>query len=549
MTNASTPPRTGLASSAYQRRLGTVSLLMVGLSSIIGSGWLFGSWKAAKVAGPAAILAWVIGAAIMVLIALSYMELGSVFPKSGGMVRYAHYSHGSLVGYMGGWSNWVAIVSVIPIEAEASVQYMSSWKWHWARGLYDGKELHPAGLAIAGALVVVYFLVNYWTVRLYAMANGFIMVVKFVVPALTVIGLLASGFHGGNFGHHGGFAPYGWAAVLSAIATSGVVFAFNGFQSPINLAGEARRPGRSVPIALIGSVLIAAVVYIGLQTAFIGAVPGHLLEHGWSGVDLNSPFADLAIAWNLNWLAVTLYADAFISPSGTGMTYIATTARMIQGMEDNGYFPRLLGRVHPKYGIPQPAMWFNLAVSFLFLCLFRGWGSLAAVISVATVISYVTGPVSATVLRRTCPELPRPARAPALRVVAPAGFVFASLLLYWSKWPLTGEVILIMAAGLPIYLYYGWKRRFAGYTPHLKAGIWLISYLAWTALLSALGSSKFGGHNVIPYGVDMVVVAVTSLGFYAWGVRSGWEGPSRKVAAEIAENAAVGADGELAPVA
>ncbi|MGI5224620.1 APC family permease [Actinoallomurus sp. CA-142502] len=541
-------PEPGGAGGDYHRRLGTFSLLMVGLSSIIGSGWLFGSWKAAKVAGPAAILAWVIGAGIMMLIGLAYMELGSLFPKSGGMVRYAQYSHGSLVGYIGGWSNWVAIVSVIPIEAEASVQYMSSWKWHWAKGLYDGKELHPTGLAIAALLVVVYFLINYWTVRLYAMANGFIMIVKFVVPALTIVGLLASGFHGGNFSHHGGFAPYGWAAVLTAIATSGVVFAFNGFQSPINMAGEARNPGRSVPIALIGALVLSALVYVGLQTAFIGAVPGHLLGHGWSGVDLNSPFADLAIAVNLNWLAVTLYADAFISPSGTGMTYTATTARMIQGMQENGYFPRILGRVHPKYGIPQPAMWFNLVIAFVFLCLFRGWGTLSAVISVATVISYVTGPVSVTVLRRTCPDLPRPTRTPALRVIAPTGFAFASLLMYWSRWPLTGEVILIMAIGLPIYLYYGLRQRFEGWGPHLRAGVWLIAYLAWMALLSALGSARFGGYDLIPYGVDMAVVAVSSLAFYAWGVRSGWAGPSREVAGE--SGPARAAEGEeFAPVA
>ncbi|MCO6008615.1 APC family permease [Actinoallomurus purpureus] len=541
---ATASPTPGSASTGdNRRRLGTFSLLMVGLSSIIGSGWLFGSWKAAQVAGPAALLAWVIGAGIMILIGLSYMELGSLFPKSGGMVRYAHYSHGSLVGYMGGWSNWIAIVSVIPIEAEASVQYMSSWKWHWAKGLYDGKELHPAGLAIAAGLVIVYFLLNYWTVKLYAMANNFIMIVKFAIPALTVIGLVASGFHGGNFTHHGGFAPYGWAAVLSAIATSGVVFAYNGFQSPINLAGEARNPGRAVPIALIGSLVIAAVVYVGLQTAFIGAVPGHLLGHGWSGINFNSPFADLAMAWNLNWLAVTLYADAFISPSGTGMTYTASTARMIQGMKENGYFPKILGYVHPKYGIPQPAMWFNLAVSFVFLFTFRGWGSLASVISVATVISYVTGPVSAMVLRRTCPDLRRPARAPALKIIAPAGFMFASLLLFWSTWPLTGEVIGIMALGLPLYVYYGWRQRFAGWAPHLRAGIWLVVYLGWMVLLSALGSAKFGGHGVLPYGVDMAVVAVTSLGFYAWGVRSGWAGPSREVAGELAAREA-----DLAPV-
>ena len=115
------------------RKLGTFALTMTGVGSIIGSGWLFGAWKAAKVAGPAAIFAWILGMAAILLIGLTYAELGAMFPLSGGAVRYAQYSHGSLAGFMAGWANWIAIVSVIPIEAEASVQYMSSWPWHWAQ--------------------------------------------------------------------------------------------------------------------------------------------------------------------------------------------------------------------------------------------------------------------------------------------------------------------------------------------------------------------------------------------------------------------------------
>lgn len=513
----------------YQRRLGPFGLLMVGLGSIIGSGWLFGAWRATVVAGPAAILAWLIGAVIIILIALPVVEMGAMFPRSGGMVRYTQYSHGSLGGFVSGWSNWVAIVTIIPIEAEASIQYMSSWEWSWCHGLYDGKELTPPGLAAAGVLVVLYFLINYWTVRLFALANNFVTVVKFAVPALTVAGLVFSGFNSGNFSGGSGFAPHGVASVLTAVATSGIVFAFNGFQSPVNLAGEVRNPGRSVPFAVIGSILVAALIYVLLQVAFIGAVPSGMLAHGWSGLDFSSPFAELAIAWNLNWLAITLYGGAFISPAGAGMAYTATSARLVQGMEDNGYFPRVLGRIHPTYGVPRPALWLSLGVSFIFLTMFRGWGSLAEVISVAMIISYVTGPVSAAVLRRTEPDVPRPSRIPGLQVLAPLGFVAASLLLYWSRWPLTGEVIGIVALGIPIYLYYTWKQRGLGFSPHERGGVWIVAYLGWIALLSALGSHTFGGYGVLPYGADMAVVAVTSLGFYFWGVRAGWRNPFRLI--------------------
>ncbi len=139
--------------------------------------------------------------------------------------------------------------------------------------------------------------------------------------------------------------------------------------------------------------------------------PEHLHE-GWAALEYSSPFAQLALALNLNWLAILLYADAFVSPSGTGTTYTATTARMIYAMERSGSLPGILGRVHSRFGIPRPAMWFNLLVSFMFLFFFRGWGKLAAVISVATIITYLVVPVSVEVLRRTAPQsTPASARA------------------------------------------------------------------------------------------------------------------------------------------
>ncbi len=122
--------------SAIRREVGTVALMFTGLGSIIGSGWLFGAWRAAQLAGPGAVYAWIIGAVVILFVALTYAELGAMFPESGGAVRYGYYSHGSLVGFLAGWSAWIAIVSVIPVEAEASVQYMSSWPWTWTQRLY-----------------------------------------------------------------------------------------------------------------------------------------------------------------------------------------------------------------------------------------------------------------------------------------------------------------------------------------------------------------------------------------------------------------------------
>lgn len=511
--------------SNMHRDIRTFALTMTGLGSIIGSGWLFGSWKAAKVAGPSAIYAWILGTIIILLIGLTFAELGAMFPEAGGMVRYGHFSHGSLVGYISGWANWIAIVSVIPVEAEASAQYMSSWPFAWAHRLFDGRHLSVIGLSVAALLVVIYFFLNYFTVQLFARINAAITVFKFIVPALTIIGILLAGFNSDNFSapKHGGFMPYGWSGVLTAIATSGIVFAFNGFQSPINLAGEARHPQRSIPIAVIGSILIAGVIYICLQITFIGGVTPKMLAHGWSGLNLNSPFADLAIAWSINWLVLLLFADAFVSPSGTGITYTATTARMVYGLEKNGYFPPVFGRISPIVGVPRAAMWFNLCVSFIFLFLFRGWGDLASVISVATLISYTTGPICVMVFRRIGQDLKRPLKIKGMPVIAPIAFICSSWIYYWATWPLTGKVTFIILIGLPIYFYYQYKHHFEGFRKDLIAGLWLIVYLGWMVFISYIGSSKFGGLNIIPFGWDFIVIAISSLIFYYWGIHSGWK--------------------------
>lgn len=513
--------------NTIKRDISPWSLLLTGLGSIIGSGWLFGAWHASAIAGPAAILAWIIGAVVVLAIALTYAEMGAMFPESGGMVRYARYSHGSLVGFMAAWANWISIVSVIPIEAIASIQYMASWSFPWAKGLMHQGELTSTGLIASAALVLVYFGLNYWGVKLFVKTNTAITVFKLVVPALTAVVLVTTSFNTENFGDGSlsSFAPYGWSAVFTAVAASGIVFSYNGFQSPVSLAGEARNPGRTIPLALIGSVLIALVIYVGLQVAFIGAVSPESIVSGWHSLNFDSPLAQLALALNLNWLAMLLYLDAFVSPSGTGSIYTATTARMIYAMEKNNTLPKVFGNLHPLYGVPRQAMWLNLAVSFIFLFFFRGWGTLAAVISVAVVISFLTGPISAMALRVHAADVQRPLRLKGLHIIAPFAFICASLVLYWARWPLTGQVILLVVGALPLYFYYQRKSGWTDFRRELRAALWLIGYLPAIALVSCIGSEAFGGIGILPEGVDMAVVAAVAYAFYRLGVSSGYRTP------------------------
>jgi amino acid transporter len=103
-----------------RRDIGMIGLLFTGIGSVIGSGWLFGALNAAEIAGPAAILSWAIGGAMIVLIGFCYAELGVMFPHSGGVVRFPHYAFGSFASFTTGWITWLAAASVAPIEVEAA---------------------------------------------------------------------------------------------------------------------------------------------------------------------------------------------------------------------------------------------------------------------------------------------------------------------------------------------------------------------------------------------------------------------------------------------
>ncbi|WP_201792720.1 amino acid permease [Salmonella enterica] len=258
------------------------------------------------------------------------------------------------------------------------------------------------------------------------------------------------------------------------------------------------------------------------SSAFIGALTPADLRHGWHGINFSSPFAQLALAVGVNWLVLLLYLDAFVSPSGTGTNYMASVTRMLTGVQRNGMLPAFFGKIHPVWQFSRHSLIFNLIICFIFMYFFRGWNSLAAVISVATVVTYLTGPVSAAALRLNHPEIHRPLKVMCFSVVAPFSFVFASLVLYWGSWPLTGEIIILMSVSLPLYFYYRLKTvSVMGLVADCRNTIWFIGHLGVIALISWCGDRNFGGQGLIPTGWDMPLVIVFSMLFFYMGKYSG----------------------------
>jgi amino acid transporter len=502
-----------------KQSLGYWSLVATGIGSVIGSGWLFSAMYAAQGAGPASLVAWVIGGALMLAVALVFAELGMVHPESGGLVRYPLYSNGRMAAGIVGWCMWVTYVGNPPTEAAGVVEYASSY----IPALFQDDQLTFIGILAAIALMAVFVVINYFGVQLFARSNNIVTAVKIFIPTLCIISLLISGFdhRGGaggpsNIAAGGGFAPYGFGAALGTIATAGMVFAYTGFRNIIELSGEVRNPRRNIPASLITTILATIVLYLALQIAFLFGVPQHLLGHGWSGINFDSPFAELAKLVGFMWLYWILIADSMVSPSGSGIVFTAANARNVFGLSKNGFFPTWLEKVNQRWGVPRRALIFNFLLGILFLLPLPSWHAIIGVTGTLIAFTFSIGSISLLAFRRAGLAV-KGSGLPGMGAMAPLAFVISALVIYWVTWSELRLTIPIVVAGVIWYVVTYFLQHHG--VRELTGGWWLVVYLIAMYVLSYIGS--FGGKNLIPSPWDSVVVAAVAFAIYFWGVSSG----------------------------
>jgi amino acid transporter len=547
MTDSSAAPHQPAADDHRLRRhIGTIGLLFTAVGSIIGSGWLFGALNAAEIAGPGAVLAWAIGGVMIMLIGLCYAELGTMFPVSGGVIRFPHYAFGSFASYTLGWITWIAAASTTSIEVLAALQYSTNYL-PWLQRLEDGVPvLTLPGLGVAIAMLALFSVINVFGIRWFARLNSAIVWWKLFVIVLTVCVFFVTVFHGVNFTSKsaGGFLPYGWGGVFSSIATAGIVFSYLGFRQGVELAGETRNPQRNVPIAIIGSTLITGIIYVLLQVAFIGALPGAALAHGWAhvGTGFNGGAADIAAAFGplaalagvmgLSWLAVLLYVDAVISPADTGLIYTTATARLSYAMGRNGNAPRSLALVSSR-GVPWVSVILTFIAGIVFFLPFPGWQKLVGFVTSATVLSFGSGPLALLAMRKHLPHHARPFRLPVPGVIAYLAFLSSNLIVYWSGWDTVWKLMIAVLVGYIVLVVH--EKRYPADTPPMqfRSGLWVAVWLAGLTLLSWLGSypavsRHAGNRGLLGFGWAIIV-------FAAFSALILWLAVSRSLSAEHME--------------
>ena len=228
------------------RQMGPAGMLFTGLG-IIGSGWLFAALYTAQIAGPAGIISWLIGGAFIMVIALVYAELGTMFPVGGALSRIPYFAIGPTGGFISGWLCWIAFVTVAPVEVIAVLNYASNLLPSLTTDDYGERILTLRGVAVAIAMLALFTVVNIFGVRIYARTNAIVTVWKVIVPLSASILLILVGFRWENLYEFGGFAPTGISGIFGAVSGGGIVFAYLGFRSVLDMAGESRNHNATSP--------------------------------------------------------------------------------------------------------------------------------------------------------------------------------------------------------------------------------------------------------------------------------------------------------------
>ncbi|GGI93162.1 APC family permease [Legionella impletisoli] len=502
-----------------KKNLSALGLLWISITSMVGSGWLFGSLYSAHFAGPAAIIAWPIAGFLLLFIALSYAEIGAMFPHSGTLASLPLYTHGRLTSLIISSLTWFSLAILPVIETQGVIQYAGNYIPGLITDFGVYYKTTPLGYAMALAILLSFVLLNYFGIGFFARINAAFTIWKIIIPLLTIISLITVSYHPHNFTQYGGFMPYGWRGVMAAMSSGGVLFSLLGFRQVVVMMGEIEKPGQYIPLILGGSLFFTSLLYTGLQWSFIGSVSAEALANGWAQLSFTGdagPFAALAALAGLFWLSVLLYSDAFVSPYSTGLVYSTTAAHMLSSMSSSVRAPKVLAKLN-KHEVPWVSLSINFLLAAIMSIVLKSWQEMSSFLVVLLMVSYSIGPIGMVCLRKQLPNHKRPFCLRGSTLIAFIGFYVCTVGVYWAGFHSVRKLLVITVLGVLCLGAYGFIKNTKDALDG-KEALWFLCYLLGLGIFSYLGN--YGGKHVLPQYWDLFYLLLFSLLIFGLAILS-----------------------------
>jgi amino acid transporter len=361
-----------------RRAVGRWQLYGLSVNDVIGSGIYLLPAAAAALLGPASLWAVLLAGAAVSLLVLCYAQAASYFDQPGGGYLYAREAFGPLAGFEVGW--------MLLITRVASAAALSNGLAEAVTHFWPGAAAGAARVAIVAGSLALLTAVNVVGVRAAARTGVALSIAK-VLPLLLFIAIGATHVDLALAAPLAGPVPardLGQAALL-------LLFAYAGFENLPAAAGEYRDPRRDVPFAMLMMIATVTLLYFAVQWVALGTLPGLAQSQ--------TPLADAAARFGGAGLALLLTVGAAVSILGTNSNTIMLGPRYLHALAMDGYGPRALARIHPRFRTPAAAIVAVGALS-LVLALTGSFVELALLSVVARLCTYIGTCVSVLVLRR-----------------------------------------------------------------------------------------------------------------------------------------------------
>jgi len=432
--------------------LGPFDLVLMGIGAIVGTGIFVLTGTGALTAGPALSLSFVVAAVACCFAALCYAEFASTVPVAGSIYTYSYATLGELAAWMIGWD---LLLEYGLAAAAVSV----GWSGYFQSLLSGfGITLPVALTAAPGALPGVTTFINLpalvimlaltamlgWGVRESARLNNIMVAIKVGVVLLFII-FGARHVQPANWQP---YMPFGYHGMLSAAAL--VFFAFIGFDAVTSAAEEVKKPSRDLPIGIIGSLAVCAVLYVVVSAIMTGIVP----YQKFLGVD--HPVS-LALQYaGENWIAGFVDLGAILGMTTVILVMAFGQTRIIFAMSRDGLLPKRLSTVHPRFHTPFFATWL-VGIVFGLIAATIPLNILAELINIGTLAAFTMVSVAVVVLRKRRPDLPRAFRCPGVPYVPALAVILCVGLMTFLSWVTWVAFSIWLVLGLIIY--FGYARR------------------------------------------------------------------------------------------
>jgi basic amino acid/polyamine antiporter, APA family len=496
---------------SLRRTLGPFSLTALGVGAIIGAGIFVMSGLGAQYAGPGLMLSFVLSGLGCAFAGLCYAEFAAMIPLAGSAYTYAYATLGELIAWIigwdltleyamgastvsSGWSNhfieflrifnlkiplwlaydhWTGLRAAVDMVARQQTMALNPSMLPGSQEFLhqiDHIKVAPSADILARAHEVLA------APRIFGVEIGFNLpafLIALLITAILVIGIkesarfnagivvlkvsvvlfvlaLGSQFvHPENWGNSWStFAPYGMSGIGAAAAY--IFFAYIGFDAVSTTAQEAKNPQRDLPIAIISSLAVCTVLYIGIAAVLTGMVP-------WREVNIEAPIARAFLDRNLAWASHIITAGALAGLTSVMLVMLLGQTRVLYAMAKDGLLPsKFFASIHPKFRTPYKN---TILVGLLAAVV----GSITPIddigkmVNIGTLLAFVIVCCSILVLRYTNPERHRPFRTPFVPVVPILGILFNGYMMYKLGWVNWARLIIWLVIGLVIYFTYGRK--------------------------------------------------------------------------------------------